>query len=319
VSGRANVLEAVPEVRSLWEEQAGVCSRGQLALIGIDADRVDDHVNARRWTPLGPTVVVLHRGPLVSRARRFAALLHCGEAAALCAWTALDEWGLAGWPRDATHVIVARGCAPPPLPVEFGPVQVHESRRHSPEDIAVHGGLPLHVPPRAAVDAGAWSTSHRSACGILAAVVQQGLTTPERLAATLDEVGKVARLRMMKAVVGDLAGGSLALSEIDFVRFCRRRGLPEPRQQRVRRDSRGRRRYLDVEWRLANGTRLWVEIDGIGHMEATRWYDDLLRAAEIQAAPDGGDAPVRLPAAACRADPDRVEAILRSLLGLVSR
>jgi hypothetical protein len=287
--------------------------------VGIDADRVDDHVNARRWIPLGPTVVVLHRGPLVLRARRFAALLHCGDRAALSAWSALDEWGLVGWQRDATHVIVSRGCAPPPLPVEFGTVQVHESRRHSPEDVAIHGGLSLHVPPRAAVDAGAWSTSPRSACGILAAVVQQGLTTPDRLTSTLDEVGKVARLRLMRATVADLAGGSQALSEIDFMRFCRRRGLPEPRQQRVRRDSRGRRRYLDVEWRLANGKRLWVEIDGIGHMEAARWYDDLLRAAEIQAAPDGGDAPVRLPAAACRADPDRVEAILRSLLGLVSR
>jgi hypothetical protein len=306
-------------VRALWQDQAGVCSREQLAAVGINADRVDDHVNARRWTPLGPTVVVLHRGPLVSRARRFAALLHCGERAALSAWTALDEWGLAGWDRAATHVIVSRGCAPPLVPTEIGPVQVHESRRHRPEDVAVHRGLRLHVPSRAAVDAGAWSTSHRSACGILAAVVQQGLTTPEHLLSTLDEVGKVSRLRLMRATVADLEGGSQALSEIDFVRFCRRRGLPDPKQQRVRRDSRGRRRYLDVEWRLANGRRLWVEIDGIGHMDVMRWYDDLLRAAEIQAAPDGEDAPVRLPAAACRADPDRVEAILRSLLGLVSR
>jgi hypothetical protein len=118
--------------------------------------------------------------------------------------------------------------------------------------------------------------------------------------------------------VADLAGGSQALSEIDFIRFCRRRGLPAPIRQQVRVDSRGRRRYLDAWWRLPNGGQLWVEIDGMGHLDVSRWYDDLLRTAEIQAAPDGGDAPVRLPAAACRADPDRVEAILRSLLGLVS-
>jgi hypothetical protein len=52
-------------------------------------------------------------------------------------------------------------------------------------------------------------------------------------------------------------------------------------------------------------------------MEVTRWYDDLMRAAEIRAA-GAEDAPVRLPATACRVEPDRVEALLRIHLGLVS-
>ena len=72
-----------------------------------------------------------------------------------------------------------------------------------------------------------------------------------------------------------------------------------------------------MEWRLPSGRRLWVEIDGVGHMEVVQWYDDLLRAAEIQAA-GTDDAPVRLPAIACRVDPDRVDALLRIHLGLVS-
>ena len=319
MSGRATVLDDVAGLRTLWQEQDAVCSRDQLRALGVDADAVDHQTSACRWSAIGPQVVVLHRGPLTDRARQVAALLHCGSDSALASWTALEVAGLSGWSRPAVHVIVRRGCAPPEVPTDLGPVVVHESRRHVPEHVVVRRGLALHVPERAAVDTGAWTTSDRTACGVLAAVVQQGLSTPARLLETLDQVGKVKRLRLMRATVADLAGGSQALSEIDLVRVCRRRGLPQPIRQQVRVDSRGRRRYLDAWWHLPNGRRLWVEIDGIGHLEVSRWYDDLLRAAEIQAAPDGGEAPIRLPAAACRVDPDRIEAILRPLLGLVSR
>jgi hypothetical protein len=307
----------VPGLGELSREQDAVCSRWQLRALGVDADDVENHLVARRWSTVGPTVVVLHRGPLTERARRVAVLLHCGDRAALAAWTALDEAGLAGWARPSTHVVVGRGLAPPPVPVEMGPVTVHESRRHCEEDVVVRGGMRVHRVERGAVDGGAWSATDRAACGLLAAVVQQGLTTPDRLLSQLETVGHVRRRRLMQRVVQDVAGGSQSLSEIDFVRFCRRRGLPQPEQQAIRVDSRGRRRFLDAKWRLPDGGRLWVEIDGVGHMEVTRWYDDLMRAAEIRAA-GAEDAPVRLPATACRVEPDRVEALLRIHLGLVS-
>ncbi|MDX6231954.1 MAG: hypothetical protein QOH68_922 [Nocardioidaceae bacterium] len=200
-----------------------------------------------------------------------------------------------------------------------GPIVVHESRRHREGDIVLRNGLPMHSPERAAIDAAAWSTSSRAACGLLAAVVQQGLTTVTRLRAELDTVGRVNRLRVMWSALSDIEGGSHALSEIDFVRFCRERGLPVPVRQVVRRDSAGRRRYLDVEWRLPDGRRVALEIDGIGHMEVERWYDDLLRSAELMAS-GGTDGPlVRLPAIACRTEPERVARILRVLLAPVVR
>ena len=103
------------------------------------------------------------------------------------------------------------------------------------------------------------------------------------------------------------------------MRFCRDWGLPVPVRQVVRRDSAGRRRYLDVEWRLPDGRRLALEIDGIGHMQVERWYDDLLRAAELMAS-GGTEGPlIRLPAIACRTEPERVAQILRVLLAPVVR
>ena len=60
---------------------------------------------------------------------------------------------------------------------------------------------------------------------------------------------------------------------------------------------------------LAAGRTLVVENDGIGHMEATRWYDDLLRTAELPR--DERRTLIRLPASAVRVDGLRVASILR--------
>jgi Protein of unknown function (DUF559) len=73
----------------------------------------------------------------------------------------------------------------------------------------------------------------------------------------------------------DIAGGAEALSEIDFTRqVIRAFGLPEPTRQVARYDSLGRRRWLDAMWEDA---RIIVEIDGIHHVDADQWWDDMDR------------------------------------------
>ncbi|MEK8226059.1 hypothetical protein NKG05_08230 [Oerskovia sp. M15] len=135
---------------------------------------------------------------------------------------------------------------------------------------------------------------------------------PERLWEQLDRVGKVRFHRLLRASIADIRGGADALSEIDFGKLCREHGFPEPRRQVRRQDGRGRWRFLDTEWDLPGGGRLVVEIDGIGHMEATRWYDDLLRDAEL--VPNDRTVTIRLPASAARIEPLRVVRILERYL-----
>ena len=313
MSGRAALLDRCPELEALIGVQAGVIARSQLKQLGINANHVARQVQARRWAEIGPLLVAAHCGPLLGPARHWAVLLNHGQAAALASWTALGAWGLTGWERDAVHVVVPRGARPPVLPPVVGPVRVHESRRHTEDDVRVRGGLRVHSPERAAVDAGAWSRSVRTACGVLAAAVQQGLTTGDRLLAQLDTVGKVRWLRAMRGAAADISGGAQALSEMDFLAFCRRYRLPEPSQQVVRRDSAGRRRYLDATFRKRNGQVLHVEIDGVGHMEVQRWYEDLMRTAELLVA--GTAEPLRLPSMAVRVEPERVARVLLALLG----
>lgn len=129
----------------------------------------------------------------------------------------------------------------------------------------------------------------------------------------LDTVGRVRHRKVMRLALADVVGGADSLAEIDFARLCRHGGLPEPHRQVVRTDARGRRRFLDVEWRLPGGRRCVVEIDGVGHLERDRWYDDLLRDAELGA--DTSIVRIRLPAMAARYEPARVLAVVRRHLG----
>ena len=59
-----------------------------------------------------------------------------------------------------------------------------------------------------------------------------------------------------------------------------------------------------------------LEVDGIGHLDPHRWYDDLLRAAEITRP---GEVVLRLPARALGTDEARVVALLRVHLGAAAR
>jgi len=76
----------------------------------------------------------------------------------------------------------------------------------------------------------------------------------------------VRHRRSLRLLLIDLEGGAQALSEVEFLRFCRRHGFPAPRCQ-ARLDSNGRRRYLDAEFRRRSGRPLRVEIDGGIHLK----------------------------------------------------
>lgn len=305
MTGAADVMSRVVGVAQLARAQNAVVSRAQLAALGVREHHVENQLRARRWRTITRDVVVLHTGPLVREAQLWAATMAAGPGSALCSWSTLALRGLRGWDRDEVHVVVPRGSRPARMPG----VVVHESRRHGPEDVLRHRGLPTHSIARAAVDAAAWSGSPRTAVGLLAAVVQQGMTTPTALHAALDAAGRVRYHKLMALSLDDIAGGADSLAEIDFTRLCRAAKLPEPARQSRRVDARGRARFLDAEWDLPDGRRLLVEVDGVGHMDALRWYDDLMRTAELPSA--DGSALIRIPAAAARTEPERLVAILR--------
>jgi hypothetical protein len=215
-------------------------------------------------------------GPSVSDTRRIV-LINAGPRAALASFTAAEELGLNGWERQPVHVLVPQGAHP--RRISGIPVRLHYTARWSGEDVLEQRGIQRFAP--ALVLAAGSFRSPRPAVGILAAGVQQRLTRPRELRSALVASTRVRHRHALMVALDDIEQGSHALSEIDFVRLCRRFALAEPTRQGVREEPSGRRRYFDAEWRTRTGRRLVVEVDGALHLAVTRWWDDQLRQNEF--------------------------------------
>ena len=128
-------------------------------------------------------------------------------------------------------------------------------------------------------------------------VVQQRLTTGDRLAEALRSAPAVHRVGVIRQSVADVRGGAQALSEIDFGRLCRRYGVPEPSRQTVRPGPTGRI-YLDASWDEYD---LAVEVDGFQHAQGLAMIDDVLRDNAMALA---GTSTLRIPVLGLRTSPD---------------
>lgn len=284
-------------------EQDGVISVVEAcALLGRPAVRW--RVACGWWQRPCRGVLVAHSGPLTVRQRLWVALLRAGPTAALAGLSAALLDGLLGFEPAATYLLLPHGRQ---LTGSAG-VVVHRSGLLGEAD--VH---PVRRPrrtrlPRSLVDAAAWATSDDRARAILAAGVQQRLVRVGDLAAVVVRLPRMPRRRVIVATLHDVAGGAQALSEIDFLALARTYRLPPPDRQVLRRDSRGRRRWLDVCWDRYG---IVVEIDGMWHMDAAQWWADLRRDNELTV---GGELVLRYPAYVVREAPDVVAAQVRARL-----
>jgi very-short-patch-repair endonuclease len=242
------------------------------------------------------------------RDRRWRAVLAQGEQlVALAGLSAAALHGLTGFDDDDVHVVVPHGARVHRLPG----VKVHVSRRFSVADLHPSRRPPTVRVERAVIDAAVWAHSPRRACAVVASAVQQRLTTAARLLAELDACGQVRHRRLLTGVLADIGGGAQALSELDLVQLCRRRRLPEPALQVVRRDRDGRRRWLDAVFAMPDGRELVVEVDGAGHLTVEQYVDDLDRTIELVI---DGKTVVRVAAVTLRLAPERFAEQLARLL-----
>ena len=275
-----------------------------LRLSGTRPEQIRAQLAAGRWRRWG-YAIALHNGPLTREQRWFVARVHGGPQALLTAFTALEAFGLSGWQRDRVDLLTPAGARRnlgSPVPFQMHRVRTWDSVRR-------HRGAPVHRCADAALVAAASFTSPRPACGLLAAVVQQRLVKAADLRGSLERAPRLRHRALLRSAVNDIAQGADALSEIDFIRLCRRAGLPPPEQQTIRCERGGRRRYLDATWRRRDGRLLVVEVDGALHLEQQRWWNDQLRQNRIVL----GDAVVlRFPSVIVRIQPELVAAQLRS-------
>lgn len=142
-------------------------------------------------------------------------------------------------------------------------------------DIRLFDDFRTTLPKRAVIDAATWTIDQHEASRLLVAGVQQLNVPPAWLRQEI-EVRRTSRhRRLLLLLCNDLEGGAQALSEVEFLAFCRRHGFPRPTLQ-VRMDSGGRRRYLDATFSRPDGSTFGVEVDGGIHLKLkTKARDDL--------------------------------------------
>lgn len=282
--------------RKVADAQAGLLSRRQLNEFGFDRWRVRNQIAAGRWVERSPIVISTTTGPLSREQLMWLGVLHAGPHALVGGLAAAEVAGLRNWHRDEITVLI-----PEELEVEDVPgLDFHRTRRRLDLMRNPRPGLPVCRVEPAILLFGAYQHSRRTAQGVVAAVVQQRLSEPVSLIHWVNAMRPLRWAPMFRQVIGDIAGGSQSLAELDVLRACRAHGLQAPQRQLKRLDAAGRARFTDCEWRLPGGRVVVLEIDGAFHMEVGHWEDDLSRQRQLSsmagsscAAPPGSSATSR--------------------------
>lgn len=265
-------------VAELAEAQAGVVSRSQLYAHGISRGEVRANLGAGRWQALGRHCIVVHTGPLTTQQGWWSAVLEGGPRAFLDGASALIASGLEHFQEDKIRVSVPRGAK---IRHRGTSVNIRQTRRWDRSDLMT-SGVPRARPEVAAVRGALWAKSERQATLLLTMSVQQGLTTPDRLAQQALRIKRDRRRSLLHSVIIELSGGIRSLNELDVVRGCRDRGLPEPDKQVLRRTPDGTY-YLDLRW---DKWAVVVEVDGIQHSWVQNAVADALRHNSIALSED---------------------------------
>lgn len=268
----ARGTRVIDELELIAARQGGVVSRRQAYALGMTRAEVRAQVRARRWQRVWSRSLCLHTGEVSELGKWHAAVFEGGDRAMVDGESSLIASGLAGYESAVIRVSVPRGVKG----VRARGLDVRRTRRWRSQDLAPSGVRRTRV-EIAAVRGALWAASDKQAALLVTMTVQQGLTTAEKVGAALVAVRRDRRRAMLHGLVLDLLGGVRSIGELEFARECRRRGLPEPTRQSVRKGRNGRY-YLDIEWA---DFCVVVEIDGIQHQAATAVVDDALRHNEI--------------------------------------
>lgn len=284
-------------------------SRRQAILGGMTRSEWAWRLERGWWQRPLPGVVVTHTGEVTPEEKTWAAWACVGQGAVVAGDAALAQHGFSF--RDLRVHDVAIPLNRRVVSRQFRDGTALTIRRNTELDgsTAIRPGVPVMEPNAALLYAAAWAPTDRAAEWRLASAVQQRLVRPLSVRETLGRLGDVERRELILAVLRDVELGAHALSELDFLRFCREHGVPEPDELQVRVRA-GGNRYLDGRYRRQ---RVTVEIDGAHHSEVAQWEADALRGLQL-AAVQQGEQVLRITRSMMRHDGQEVAELLRRIL-----
>jgi very-short-patch-repair endonuclease len=210
-------------LRGLAARQHGVASVAQLQAIGFSHDAIERRTLSRRFRRVYRGVYAVGPVALTRPGRELAAVLACGEGAALSHQSAGRAWLMMERPSREIHVTCARSRPPGPG------IVVHRSPLGQ-GDRVILGGLPVTTAGRTLVDLADVLTAAKLADVVNEAEVQRRFDLRELEAARARAPGRRGR-RKLDRVLDAWTPPPFTRTEAErlFLALCKRHGLPPPR------------------------------------------------------------------------------------------
>ncbi|WP_425307374.1 hypothetical protein AADG42_00980 [Ammonicoccus fulvus] len=244
------------DLDALARWQYGVVTRSQ-ALHELSPGAVRARLDGGHWRAVLPGVYRAHTGELDWRGRASAALLHCGEGAALSLNSAAYLLGLEPKPPQVLQVDIPHHLK------HTKPVGVRLRRRRTLR-VTERQRLPITEPAFTVIDLGDTALASREdAIAVAARAVQRDVTSVDALTSELAARKRHRHRRALELSLGVIDEGAESVLEVGFVTdVLRAHGLPAMRMSVP--DTVGhhsiRRDFLEEACRVV------VELDGrLGH------------------------------------------------------
>jgi hypothetical protein len=268
---------ALSAILALAARQHGLVTRAQLLDAGLSPQAIKHRLRTGRIHHVQRSVFAVGRPALTREGVWLAAVLACGQGAALSHLSAAALWGIwegATTRRPQVSVSTGNGCKGP------RGIDVHRAPTLQPNDITERHGIPVTTLARTLIDLAAILDAKQMKSAVRHAERIHRLDLA-RLRASLDAFPKSShrhtRLRRILDVYVPGTGQTEGEPEAAFLELCAAHGLPLPETQ----VPIGRYR-ADFVWRDLG---LVVEIDDrASHDGYIAFHDDRVRDRAMKAA-----------------------------------
>ncbi|HZC29721.1 MAG TPA: DUF559 domain-containing protein [Gaiellaceae bacterium] len=289
-------------IARLASRQHGVVARGQLRGLGLADHEIAYRLRTGRLHRLHRGVYAVGHSVLTVRGRWMAAVLACGDGAALSFADAVALWDIGRTPAGAVHVSVPRAGGQ-----RHPGIRIHRTPGLRPDETIEKDGIRTTTPARTALDMAAVLSATRLE-NLLDRVERQELTDyPALEAIARTHRGHPGSAKLIRTLATHHAGADISRSELEiaFLELCRASGLPRPRVN-------ARVEGLEVDF-LFDAAKVVVETDGWRFHKTRRDFeDDRARDALLAAA---GYRTLRFTNRQIRRQPATVVAALRAATG----
>lgn len=209
--------------RELWalvRRQHGVISRLQLLALGLDGDAIKHRAAKGRLHPLWRGVYAVGRPEVTQHGRWMAAVLACGEGAALSHGDGAALWRMRKSRPGRIDISV-----PASRTVRLEGIVVHRRKTF---EVTTCDGIPVTTPIATLIDLAA-SLPRGQVESAINEADKRDLVDPETLRAALDEIPSRPGAAKLRRIL-DRHTFTLTDSELErlYLRVARRAGLPPP-------------------------------------------------------------------------------------------